>query len=68
MTRLDPGHIAALVHELHGYFLDAAGAVRAADMVAGISAALEALAAEPRFHEEPANFAVTLVALAPEGD
>ena len=66
MSKLDPDHLAALVRELHGYSLDANGAARAAELVAGITAALAALAPEPQFHEEPANFATTLAALAPE--
>lgn len=66
MSSVDPEHLAQLVQELHGYALDGAGAARAAAMVAGVAAALAALAVGPQFHEEPAGFAATLAALAPQ--
>jgi hypothetical protein len=66
MSELDPDHLAALVRELHGYSLDPSGAARAVELVTGIAAALAALAPEPQFHEEPASFATTLAARAPE--
>ncbi|HJU19614.1 MAG TPA: hypothetical protein VJ770_24435 [Stellaceae bacterium] len=66
MNSIDPDHLAQLVQELHGYALDSTGAARAAAMVSGIAAALAALIVEPQFHEEPAGFAATLAALAPE--
>jgi len=62
---IDPDVLAQLVRELHGYTLDEAGAARAAALVAGIAAALSALAPGPQFHEEPAVFSSTLAALAP---
>ncbi len=66
MNTINPNALAQLARELHGYTLDAAGAARAAALVAGIAAALAALAAQSQFHEEPASFAGTLSALAPE--
>jgi hypothetical protein len=68
MSEIDPGRLAAQVRALHGYELDAAGAVRAADAVAAITAAIAVLAPEPLFHDEPASFSLTLSALAPEGE
>ena len=66
MNPIAPDHLARLVRELHGYQLDPVGAARAAAMLAGVAAALAALAGEPQFHEEPSSFAQTLSALAPE--
>jgi hypothetical protein len=66
MSPIDPDDLARLVRETHGYALDAAGAKRCADMASALTAALAALAAGPRFHEEPASFMRTLTALAPE--
>jgi hypothetical protein len=66
MNTIDPDHLARLVRELHGYALDGAGAKRCADMASALAAALAALGADTRFHEEPATFARTLSALAPE--
>lgn len=68
MNEISPDQLAACVRALHGYDLDAAGALRAAQAVAGIAAAVAALAPEPQFHEEPAGLAVILSALAPEGE
>src|SRR5690242_1039473 len=58
MNRIDPDQLAAIVRELHGYSLDAVGAARAAELIPGIAAAVAALAPDPQFHEEPANFAL----------
>jgi hypothetical protein len=66
MNQIDPGAVARLVGELHGYELGDAGARRCAEMAASVAAAVAALAAGPQFHEEPATFAATLAALAPE--
>jgi hypothetical protein len=66
MSNIDPDQIAPLVRELHGYKLDAAGAARCAEMLAGVAAAVAALAPEPQFHEEPASIALTLASLAPD--
>jgi hypothetical protein len=68
MTEIDPDRLAAQVRALHGYELDPAGAARAARAIAGVAAAVAALAAEPQFHEEPASLALTLSALAREGE
>jgi len=68
MIEIDPDRLAAQVRALHGYELDPAGAARAAQAIAGVAAAVAALAAEPQFHEEPASLALTLSALAPEGE
>jgi hypothetical protein len=66
MSTIDPDQLARLVRELHGHALDAAGAKRCADMMSALAAALAALDADTRFHEEPASFVRTLAALAPE--
>ena len=66
MSTIDPDHLARLVRELHGYALDAVGARRCAEMASALAAALAALDAGSRFHEEPASFVRTLWALAPE--
>jgi predicted Zn-dependent peptidase len=68
MTEIDPDRLAAQVRALHFYGLDPAGAARAARAIAEIAVADAALAAEPQFHEEPASLALTLSALAPEGE
>ena len=68
MSKIDRNHIRSQLHELHGYELDAAGAERCAAMLAGVAAAVTALAPESQFYEEPANLAVTLAALAPDGE
>lgn len=68
MSSIDPGHIARLVRDLHGYELDAASATRCAEMLAAVAAAVMALAPETQFHEEPATLASTLTSLAPEGE
>jgi hypothetical protein len=68
MSTIDPDHIARLLRELHGYELDAAGAARCAEMLAGVAAAVAALAPEPQFYEEPADLALALSALAPEDE
>jgi hypothetical protein len=68
MSEIDPDRLAAQVRALHGYELDAAGALRAAQAIAAVAAAVAALAPEPQFHEEPAGLAPTLSALAPEGE
>jgi hypothetical protein len=68
MTEIDPDRLAAQVRALHGHELDPAGAARAARAIAGVAAAVAALAAEPQFHEEPASLALTLSALAREGE
>jgi hypothetical protein len=65
MSRIDPDSLARLMRELHGYALDPAGAERCADMSSALVAALAAFAGS-RFHEEPARFARTFSALAPE--
>ena len=68
MSQIDPDRLAAQVRALHSYELDAAGAERAARGVAAIAGAVAALAAEPQFHQEPATLALTLAALAPDGE
>ncbi len=68
MTSSDPNHLIQLVRNLHGYTLDGLGARRAAELAAGVAAALAAVTAEPQFHEEPGSFAAVLSALAPEGE
>ena len=68
MTTIDPDHIARLVHELHGYGPDAAGAGRCAEMLMAVAAAIAALAPETQFHEEPASLAPVLASLAPQGE
>ncbi len=66
MNEIDPDQIAAQVRALHGYQLDAAGASRAAQALAAIAAAVDALAPGTQFHEEPSSLALTLAALAPD--
>ncbi len=61
MTRLDRGEIAALVYELHGDALDAAGATLAADMVAGVTVALETLAVPAGFERDAMPIGMQLV-------
>ncbi len=68
MSNIHPDGIASLLRDLHGYEIDAAGAERCAAMLAGVAAAVAALAPEPQFHEEPANLVMTLAALAPDGE
>jgi len=68
MSTIDPDDLARLVRELHGYDLHPAGAVRCAEMLEAVAAAIAALAPAPQFHEEPAAIAPTLAALAPKGD
>ena len=68
MSTIDPHHVTRLVHELHGYELDAAGAARCAGALAAIAVAVAALAPQPQFYEEPASLALVLTALAPEAD
>lgn len=68
MSNIDPEHVARLVRELHDYELDAAGAKRCAVALAGVAAAIAALAPEPQFHEEPASLASVLAALAPRDE
>ena len=68
MSNIDPDQLIRLARELHGYTLGAAGGTRTAEMLAGVAAALTALAPETQFHEEPAAFAAVLSALAPEDE
>lgn len=68
MSEIDPDRLAAQVRALHLYELDGAGAARAARALAGIAEAVSALVHEPQFHEEPANLALTLTALARDGE
>jgi len=66
MNKIDPDQLVRLVQELHGYTLGPVGAARTAEMLAGVAAAVSALAPDTQFHEEPAAFAAVLSALAPE--
>lgn len=68
MSTIDPDHVTRLVHELHGYELDAAGAARRAETLAAVAAGVAALAPEPQFYEEPASLALILAALAPKAE
>ena len=65
MSTVDPDRLAELVREQHGYSFSRAGAASAAAMAAASAAAIAALAGKEQFHEEPANFAIVLAALAP---
>jgi len=61
LTRPNPGRIAALVYALHGDSRHAAGATLAADMVGGISAALQALAVPVGFARDAMPIGMQLV-------
>ena len=66
MSGIGPREVALDVRALHGYSLDEAGRARATEARAAVAAAVAVLCPEPQFHEEPANLAPTLAALAPD--